>query len=300
MAATEERSGLGGDALPTVLSGIGLAVVGFMLFSVHDALVKWVVTSISIWQILFFRSLTIVIGCLAVGRREIVVRTIETPYRVPLLIRAGLLLLAWICYFSASADLQLAELTTIYFGSPVLVTLLAIPILGERVSGRQWVAVAVGFVGVVIACRPTSGSFGTATLLALAASAIWACAIILMRRTSLGAGTFMQIFVVNLVFLPVVGVGTWLTWTTPSWPTLGMLITIGVIGGLAQMTAFEGIRRAPASVLAPFEYTALIWSFVLGYLVWGDVPGVPVFAGAAMIMASGILAVSAVRARIGR
>ena len=184
---------------------------------------------------------------------------------------------------------------TIYFGSPVLVTILAIPLLGERVGPAQWIAVVLGFAGVVVAANPAGASFSFATVLALVASALWACAIILLRRLSLAAGTFLQIFFTNLIYLPVTGVGAWLTWTSPDPFTFVLLLLTGVVGGVAQLASFEAIRRAPASVLAPFEYTALVWAFVFGYLVWGDVPRTEVFVGAAMIAASGLLVVVAMR-----
>jgi drug/metabolite transporter (DMT)-like permease len=120
-----------------------------------------------------------------------------------------------------------------------------------------------------------------------------------LRRMSLAAGTFLQIFFTNMIYLPVTALGAWLTWTTPDWPTLGLLALTGVVGGLAQMSSFEAIRRSPASVLAPFEYTALIWAFVLGFVVWGDVPRVQVFVGAGMILASGLLVLLALRGRPG-
>jgi len=284
-------------AAPTVLSGIGLGVLGFFLFSGHDALIKWLVAGVSVWQILFFRCATILVVCVAVGRREIFVRAVETPYKGPLVTRGVLLLVAWLCFYTASADLQLAELTTIYFGSPVLVTILAVPFLGERVGFAQWIAVLLGFAGVLVAVGPGGASFSTATALALIASVIWSCTIILLRRLSLAAGTFLQIFFTNAIYLPITAVGAWLTWTTPDWPTVGLLVLTGVIGGLAQMSSFEAIRRAPASILAPFEYTALIWAFVLGFVVWGDVPRFQVFVGAGMILTSGLVVLLAMRRR---
>jgi drug/metabolite transporter (DMT)-like permease len=278
-------------ATATVMEGVVLAAVAFFLFPGHDALVKWLVVGHSVWTILFFRSLVVLTACAVAGRGTMIRRMAETPYKRPLVVRALLLLGAWICFYTASADLQLAELTTIYFGSPVIVTILAVPLLGERVSGLQWIAVVIGFLGVVVACDPSGVSFSHATLLALAAAILWSFTLILLRRSALGAGTFMQIVFTNAIYLPITGIGAVLTWTPLDWPTIGLLVATGIVGGLAQTFSFEAIRRAPASVLAPVEYSALIWSFVLGYLVWNDVPEPRVFVGAALILTGGALVI---------
>jgi uncharacterized membrane protein len=136
--------------------GIALGALAYSLFSLHDATNKWLVASLPVWQVLFFRSGVIVLGCLAIGRRPLVRRLAATRLRWPLAARAALTLTAWLAYYTAARTLPLAQLLTLYFSAPIMTTLLAIPLLGERVSGARWVSVLLGFIGVLIVGRTTN------------------------------------------------------------------------------------------------------------------------------------------------
>src|SRR6185437_9123895 len=114
-------------------AGIALAVTAYACFSVHDATVKWLVALLPVWQVLFVRSTFIVIGAVAIGRTALLQRALASPLKGALLLRAALTLAAWLCYYSAARTLGLAELTTLYFSAPLIVTLLSVPLLGERV-----------------------------------------------------------------------------------------------------------------------------------------------------------------------
>ena len=270
-----------------ILVGIGLVTVSFAAFALQDAIVKWVVADYSPWQVLLTRSAVIVMICLAIGRRRLVLHSARSPIRNALLARAVGLLLAWLSFYTAARSLQLAELTTIYFASPLLVAILAVPILGETVSRTRWASILVGFTGVLIACRPGDLSHTTAIGLALLAAALWAGSMILIRQIALREPTSVQMLTSSSAFVVMTSIAIPWTWKTPYlWDGI-MMVGIGVLGAFAQYLLIEGIRRAPASVVSPLEFTALVWSFVLGYLIWADVPGVHVFGGAALILLSG-------------
>ncbi len=137
-----------------VLWGI-LSVSGaFAIFTLHDAGIKWLVAGYAPLQVLFIRSAVILVICTCIGRQRLAVQSIRSPIRNTLLLRSLGLLGAWLCFYTAARSLQLAELTTIYFASPLMVAALAVPILRERVSPARWGSIVVGFVGVLIACRP--------------------------------------------------------------------------------------------------------------------------------------------------
>jgi drug/metabolite transporter (DMT)-like permease len=206
------------------------------------------------------------------------------PSRVRLVI-----LLAWLCYYSAAKWLPLAELTVLYFAAPIITTILAVPVLGESITLARWGGVLVGFVGVLIACRPGRFHATHASYLVLLAAVLWAAAAVLVRKVSIAAGSFLQMVYGNAVFVAATALGALLTWHPVSAARWGLLVTVGILGAGAQLTFFEAMRRAPASVLAPFEYTALVWAFMLGYLVWGDVPDGTVFVGAVVIILSGVI-----------
>lgn len=278
-----------------VMAGIGLGVLAYALFSLHDATNKYLVATLPVWQILFFRSVTIVVVCLAIGRRKLLIRLVETPLKVPLMARGLLTLVAWLCYYTAARFLPLAQLLTLYFSAPILTTLLAKPLLGEHVSPVRWASVLLGFVGVVIAVDPVGMQASWPMLLVLAAAAMWGYAIILMRQIARKEPSILQMLVQNLTFLVITGALSAFTWVSPDPFQLLLLFAIGVIGGIGQYFLFEGSRLAPAAVMSAMEYTSLLWAFVLGYLIFGDIPTLPVWIGAGTILASGVLLVASER-----
>lgn len=283
---------LGGSGL-----GIGLTLISFFIFGFHDAVVKWLVGHMSVWPILFIRAAVIVAVSLAIGGRRLAVRVVETPIRGQLALRGVVVLVAWYLYAAAARDLQLAELSTLYFSAPILVTFLAIPVLGERVGALQWLAIGLGFAGVVCAADPASIAFSFATGLVLAAALLWAIAILMVRKVALAEETLVQMVYTNGVFIVLGGImsvieGGWLTWDD-----LAIILGLGLVASLAQFAFFEAMRHAPASVLAPLEYSTMIWAFMIGYAVWGDIPGSNVFAGAGLILASGMLVIFGERRR---
>ena len=269
--------------------GVSLAAAGYLVFTFQDALVKWLVADYSVWQVLFARSVTIVVVCLAIGRLALVRRTLASHHKGPLLLRGAVILAAWLCYYTASRDLQLAELVTIYFAAPLVVTALSVWLLGERVGWTRWLGTAIGFIGVVIACQPGTVGLGLPVTLTLAAAVLWGYSSILVRQISAYETTPVQMLFSNSGF--VIACGVTLPWTgsVPLPFDLLLMVGIGLMGAAAQYMVYEGFRLAQASLIAPFEYTSLIWAFVLSWLIWGDVPGVAVFAGAGLIVTSGLL-----------
>ena len=291
--------------MDTRLAGMALGVAAYALFSGHDTIVKWLVSGIGahpalfVWQVLFARSAFIVTAVLLAGRRRLVERIILTPEKPRLLLRAPILLTAWLCYYSASRELPLAQLLTLYFAAPIVTTVLATPLLGERIPASRWVSVVVGFVGVVVACDPTGLAVSWATGRVLLAACLWGFAIILMRQIARRESSLLQMFYMNAGFLLATGTACLFRFVTPDWTEIPLLAGMAVMGAAGQYCLFEGARRAPASVMASVEYTALIWAFVLGFLVFGDVPRVPVFVGAGLIAAAGGWLVWSERRRAG-
>ncbi len=280
-------------AIETPTIGIGLGVLAYGLFALHDATIKWLVAELPVWQVLFFRSLTIVVVCLTFGRARLLAGAIATPLKANLLGRGVITLTAWLCYYTAARSLPLAQLLSLYFASPLAVTVLAGPLLGERVTRARWGAVLVGFAGIVMATDPLDVRLSLPTVLVLIAAALWGYGIILMRRIARHESSMLQMLYVNGIFLIGTAIACAFVWQPPSWSELALLLAIGVVGGLAQFALFEGCRHAPASVMATVEYTALIWAFILGYVIWGDIPVPAVFIGAGLILLAGLLLVLA-------
>ncbi len=274
-----------------VLAGILFTGAAYFLFSMQDASIKLLVTGIAVWQIMFVRSITILVASAAIGGRRIFEDSARSPIVRPMLVRSAFTLAAWLCYYNAARYLQLAELTTVYYAAPIIVTVLSVIMLGEKVPMLRWLAVLIGFAGVFIACDPTHLGLSTPVLLVLAAALLWAIAVVLLRKTAMAERTMIQLILNNFYFLVFSAVPALLVWQTPGWEQLLLLISVGALGGVAQYVLFEGMKRAPVSIVAPFEYTSLVWAFALGFAIWGDVPRREVFLGAALIVSAGLLIV---------
>lgn len=275
-----------------VLAGILLTGAAYLLFSMQDASIKLLVAAMAVWQIMFFRSATILVACAAIGGRRVFEETARSPIVGPMFVRSGFTLAAWLCYYNAARHLQLAELTTIYYAAPVIITVLSVVMLGEKVPTLRWLAVLIGFAGVFVACDPTDLGLSAPVLLVLAAALLWGIAIVLLRKTALMERTMVQLILNNAFFLVFSAIPAFYLWQTPDWDQLLLLASVGALGGFAQYLLFEGMKRAPVSIIAPFEYTSLIWAFALGFMIWGDWPRREVFIGAALIVSAGLLIVA--------
>jgi drug/metabolite transporter (DMT)-like permease len=280
----------------SVIAGMLLGVAAYALFALNDATNKYLVASLPVAQALFFRSLTITLGCLAVGRGPALASIAASPVLRRMLYRAVITLVAWLCYFSAAPLLPFAQMMTLYFASPILTTLLAIQILGERVSAVRWVSIVLGFTGVVIAADPRGLLVGEtpawAIGLVMAAALLWAHAAILMRQIARHEGALVQMLLQNGFFLVATGMWVAFNWVTPSPLQLFLLIFIGVIGAGGQLFQFAAIRRAPVAVMAVVEYSGLIWAFTLGWLIFADHPPLAVYLGAGVILVAGMFLVT--------
>ncbi len=279
-------------------AGILLSSLAYLCFAMHDAMIKLLVESTTVWQILFCRSIAILLGCFILGGQNLARETATSPALRPMMLRSLFLLAAWLCYFNAAKHLPLADITTLYFAAPIAAILLAIPILGEKVPLSSWIAVLTGFAGVVIASNPTGMTTGWPVYLALVAAVCWAIATTLLRTTSQSASSMVQMTMTNVFFLLLTTPMALVTWTMPSGGAQILLLAVGFIGGLGQISFFEALRRAPISVIAPLEYTALIWAFILGYAIWRDVPGPNVWTGAVLIAGAGMIILFAARKRM--
>lgn len=275
------------------VQGVLLCILGYAFISVQDASVKWLVADHSVFEILFWRSLAVTLVCVAVGRTALVRRAWHSASRKLLLARGLLSICAWLLYYTGGRDMSLAQMTTLYFSAPVMVTVLARMILKERASRWQWLAVLLGFVGVVVACKPSMALDPVPVLLTLLAALCWALTFIQMRQVDKATTVPVQLLITNVVFMVCTGVT--LPWSaTPGLvgsPAMFGMIGAGLMGGIAQYLLFSSFLRATATLLAPFEYSGLIWAFLLSSLIWGTVLEAPLLVGAGLIALSGTLAI---------
>lgn len=278
-----------GTAEKGPLAGIALASAGYACFALQDALVKWLVADYEVPEILFLRSLVIVIVAGVLVRRQGHPSIFKSPYRKTVVLRAALMLLAWLLFYNAAKHIGLAELTTLYFSAPIMVMPLSILVLHEKIGIGRWVACAGGFVGVLIAANPTHSPTLVPVAMCIVAGFCWAWSTILIRLVSRSESTLTQMYATSLLFGLACAVSFPWIWKTPDAVGWALMLGLGLVSTIGQFLLYEGFRYAPASALAPVEYTGLVWAFIYGYLIWAEVPAVNVFVGALLIIISSIV-----------
>lgn len=212
--------------------------------------------------------------------------------------RSLLLLLSTVLNFIALRYLQLDQTVSIIFMTPFLVALLAGPMLGEWISTRRWIAIVVGFGGVLVVTRPGLGGIHPAALLCVVGACCYAAYSIMTRLLARTDSSETTLFYSNL--LGFVGMSAVLPpfFTLPTDPLLiFLMVAVGGLGALGHFVLIIGHRLAPAPVLAPFVYTQIVWMIALGYAVFGDVPNAFTLAGAGIVIASGLYLLFAERRR---
>ncbi len=192
-------------------------------------------------------------------------------------------------FFYGLSRMPLVNALTLAYVAPLMMTALSVPFLGEHVGWRRWIAVSVGFAGVLIILRPGSGEFTYASAAVLAAAFCYACQAILARHLAATESTLsMSVYVVTGPLLFSAALLDESSWVTPDVPGWFLLIAAGLCSVVAWVGLINGYKSAPTALLAPFEYTALIGGAIAGYLIWGEVPDRWVVIGAMIIVSTGV------------
>ncbi len=269
------------------LRGIALVLASTFVFSLSDATGKFLTGYLPVTEIAWIRYVIFVAFAFALVLRSGPGRFhVRRPW---LQILRGLGLLASALFFIFSLRyLPLADASAIGFISPLLTSMLAIPILGEVVGLRRWMGGIAGLIGVLVVVRPGTSAFHPAALLVLASSTAWAFSAVLTRilvGVDSPTATLMWSAVTGAVLLTVLQP---LDFAIPTVWQLALLLMLGIIASGGQYLTVLAYRHAPASVLAPFNYVQLVWATTLGYLVFSAVPDAWTLAGAGIIVASGL------------
>jgi drug/metabolite transporter (DMT)-like permease len=269
-------------------AGIALAVLGFALFSTMDVLVKWLSADYPLHQIVFVNALMalVPVGVMVVHAGGLaVLRTRRLPLH---LLRSLCTMAAVFGGFYAFSRMPLADVYAIIFTAPLLITALAVPVLGEEVGWRRWTAICVGFGGVLIMLRPGAGVLDPGAFAALATAAGFAVSVLIMRVLSATESTAAILLYPNLVMLAVAGSMTAAHGILPGPLDLARFAAAGLLGAGGFLCMIAAYRRAPAAIAAPFQYSQMLWGTLYGYAIWGDVPGLGVLAGAVVVIGSGL------------
>jgi len=280
-----------------VLRGIFLMLLSVFLFASMDAMIKWASRDYPTGQIIFFRNFLAFVPVLLFFWRGGSSMSLRTRHFGGHLIRGLVGVVSMFFFFLALGLLPLADAIALGMSGPIFLTALSVPLLGERVGIRRWSAVLAGFAGVLIMVRPGSGVFEFKALTAIAGAFFYALAMVSIRRLARAepAGTIVFYFTLfamaaGLFTLPLAAIApAWIDpWVWPDASGWTILITIGLLGGTAQLTLTYAFKLAPVAVIAPFEYGSLIFGVTFGLLIWNEVPDRYILLGAAIVVASGL------------
>jgi len=279
--------------------GMGLMIGAVFLFTSMDALVKVAAETYPTGQIVFFRNVVAFLPLAIFVARAGGVSVLRTRRLGGHLVRGVVGLAAMVCFFLSYKLLPLGEAVALGMAGPLFITALSVPFLGEKVGIRRWSAVIVGFVGVLAMTRPGSGIFDPAALIPLAGAFFLGLAMVTVRSLSRSEHSATIVFYFTITATLASAASLPWQWVTPDWTGLGLLVTIGLIGGCAQFTMTQAFRLAPAALVAPFEYLALVFAMGYGFAFWAEVPDLWLVTGAVIVVASGIYILhrEAVRAR---
>ncbi len=277
-------SAVGGNA---VLLGISLMLVGILMFALNDAMGKWLVASFSVGQVLLMRSFGafFVLGPMLARRPASALFSVEKPYlqfaRVVMATAdTGL-------FYAAVVYLPLADVMTFYMAGPIYVAAISHFLLGERIGWRRWMAVAIGFIGVLVALRPSEAMLSWPSIFGLVGSLSFALSMVLSRVLRTTSDTILVTWqtIGCLVTGAVLSIGAWNAFGVEQ--LLAMLL-LGVVSCSAHLLITRSLKLAPASVLAPLQYTLLLWAIAFGWAFFGEFPDYQTLIGAAIIVLSGL------------
>lgn len=275
-------------ARPAALAGVGWFVLAIFCFGVMDAMIKVASADYGTWQIMFFRAAASILPVAVLVHWSGGVSSLRTKRLGSHVLRALVGLAAVYGFFTSFRLMPLADAYAIGFAAPLFMTALSVPVLGEKVGWRRWAAVLVGFAGVMVMLRPGQGVLSLTALVPLAAAFFYSLTMLYVRVLARTETNAAIVFYFLVTLAAVSGVVMLPDWKTPDLPGLALLVAIGLVGGVAQIAFTQAFRLTAPSLLAPFEYTAMLWAVGFGYLLFGDIPDEAIWIGSAIVIASGL------------
>ena len=275
------------DQQTPVMRGVVLMCLSTVAFAVMHAAVRYVSADLPPFQIAFFRILfgLAFLLPLLVGEGFAQMRT----KRICLHALRGLInIAAMLMFFTALSITPLAKVTALSFTAPIFAAVLSVIFLGERFRLYRWIAILVGFMGMLVILRPGFIALDTGALLAAGAAALWAVAMIIIKllsrtESSVAIVAWMGIFLCAFSIGPALWV-----WQTPTLSNLVWLVFIGLCGSAAQVSLSQSFKETEPTAVLPFDFLKLIWATILGAWLFGELPDALTFVGAAVIFSAGL------------
>jgi drug/metabolite transporter (DMT)-like permease len=289
------------------LKAIAFLSSGALIFTLQDVVIKLMSGGFPLSEIMAIRCVVALMPLLILVHYDGGLGRLRIRRPWPLLARGALLLGSYTSYYLAIAAIPLAEAISLSYSAPLFIALLAGPILGEKPRISSWLAIVVGFTGVIIVCRPGAGAIDPAAFLAVAGAAFYALAQLMARRLGISERASIMSLMQNLVFFiaavamgAIAGRGDLAVTTHPSmqfllraWhlPNLRdslLISSTGLVAGVASWLLTHAYRIGEANVIAPFEYISIPWATLWGISVWGEIPKIHTIIGIVVIIGTGV------------
>lgn len=287
-------SGLPASATARAILSMILAVA---LFGLMNVMIKWLAGRYPLSQLIFARALFALPVLLPLIWRAGGIASLRTQRPLGHILRSLIGVTSMFCGFTAITTLPLANASALAFTAPLWTTTLGVLLLGEKVRWRRTLALITGFGGVLVMLRPDAALFqsvlagGTVAIgsaLGLLAALLAACAMITVRRLSSTESSSSIVFYFMASAALISGILMIPDFILPTPGDALMLLAIGLVGGVAQILLTTAYRGAPVAVIAPFDYTAMLWATLNGFLIWGELPDIWVAVGAVIVTGSGV------------
>jgi drug/metabolite transporter (DMT)-like permease len=292
------------------LLGILSLIFGVMLFSTQDAIIKSISGDYAVTFAMAARCLVALPLLLLMVHLECGIAKLKSPLFWALVMRGGILLIAYTTYYMGLPALPLAEAIALFFAAPIIVTVLSVPMLGEKVSAQSWAAIALGFIGVLVILQPGTALFNPAALFSLISAATYALAMIIARKLGVSEPATVMAFYQNAVYLVgaliiaafFAGLGIdnlghpsfdflVRAWVWPKTYDLFLMGICGVIAAIAMSLLTNAYRMADANLVTVFEYTGMIWAPLWGFLFFNEIPRWTTLTGLGLILMAGLISV---------
>ncbi|WGW04726.1 DMT family transporter [Tropicibacter oceani] len=272
--------------------GAGFALLAFAIFATHDVVIKFLGATYSPFQIIFFSTLMSFPLVTFMLMRDATHGNLRPVHPWWTALRTGCVVINGMCAFYAFSVLPLAQTYAILFASPLLITLLSIPLLGEKVGLHRGAAVVAGLIGVMVVLRPGSADLSSGHFAAMASAVFGATASIIVRKVGRQERSVVLLLypmAANFVLVGALMIATYKPMPIQDFGGAGLISIMGFIAGLFLIGAY---RRGEAAIVAPMQYSQIIWATIYGYFIFGESIDMPTFVGAGIIIASGLYIVA--------
>ncbi|MGB5082459.1 MAG: DMT family transporter [Burkholderiales bacterium] len=269
------------------LRGAAFVIVGAFVLILMASLVKQLGKSLPVFEVLFVRFLVGLLLLLPVIWR-LGFERLRTKKLHLHLVRGFVGFMGNLCFFIALVNMAIADTVSIQFARPLILAVIASVFLGEVIGARRGIVTVVGFAGVLMIARPFGGGFEPWALVALTGTIFGSLVVLMIKLLSRTEPTLVIMFYFALFTTLFAAIPAAMTWQTPTWTELALLVLCGALGIVGQSLFTHGVGLGETSFVMPFDYLRIVYSFILGFVWFAEVPGFWSFAGAAVIIASSL------------